>query len=365
MTEQGFEVEFFPVGDGEHSGDAIVVRYGVPGNYKIMVYDGGTQKSGKAIVKHIKEFLGATRVDYVVNSHPDGDHASGLSVVMEELEVGELWMHRPWTHSALIRKYFEDGRITDKSLGERLKRKMAAAYTLERIAKEKNVCVIEPFQGDKIGIFEVLSPGKDWYIHTLIREFEKSPEQKRESALDEALEAAATSVESYVEMIAESWGFETLSEDVCTSAENESSVVLFGKINNEGFLFTGDAGIRALNEVAEFANERCIDLSKEVTFTQVPHHGSRNNVSTSALDGIFGASLSNKPEEPERVAVVSASKDAPKHPDLAVINAFVRRGFDVYATKGLRICFFHEDIEAREGWSEAIPLSFSSEVRAW
>ena len=104
----GFEIDFLPVGNGERSGDAIAIRYGSPGDYKVLVYDGGTKESGQALVDHIKKYYGTTRVDYVVNSHPDSDHASGLSVVLEQLEIGELWMHQPWKYSSVILDYFKD-----------------------------------------------------------------------------------------------------------------------------------------------------------------------------------------------------------------------------------------------------------------
>src|SRR5262245_28946618 len=127
----GVEVEFLHVGTGNKNGDAIIVRYGEPGAYKILVYDGGTLASGEKIVEHIQQYYGTSDVDDVVNSHPDADHASGLRVVVEKLNVKRLHMHRPWTHSSKILDYFKDGRITDQSLADRLKEKMAAAYELE------------------------------------------------------------------------------------------------------------------------------------------------------------------------------------------------------------------------------------------
>ncbi|MFV0482358.1 MAG: MBL fold metallo-hydrolase [Campylobacteraceae bacterium] len=90
-----YEIEFLPVGNGDSSGDAILVRYKENEKYVIMVIDGGTQESGEAIVNHIKEYYETDYVDYVVNTHPDQDHASGLSVVLDKLQVGELWIHRP------------------------------------------------------------------------------------------------------------------------------------------------------------------------------------------------------------------------------------------------------------------------------
>jgi hypothetical protein len=85
-----------------------------------LLYDGGTRAAGEALVQHVRTHFGTRRVDHVVNSHPDGDHASGLAVVLEQLDVQRLWMHRPWAHSPVIHGYFDDGRITEASLAARL-----------------------------------------------------------------------------------------------------------------------------------------------------------------------------------------------------------------------------------------------------
>lgn len=36
MTGYGYEVDFLPVGSGDKSGDAIVLRYGEAGSYKVI-----------------------------------------------------------------------------------------------------------------------------------------------------------------------------------------------------------------------------------------------------------------------------------------------------------------------------------------
>lgn len=86
----GYEVDFLPVGNGQKSGDAIAARWGIEGNYKVIVIDGGTKESGQLLVDHIKKYYKTDHVDYVVNTHPDMDHASGLSIVLEQLSVGEI-----------------------------------------------------------------------------------------------------------------------------------------------------------------------------------------------------------------------------------------------------------------------------------
>ncbi|WP_334069708.1 hypothetical protein [Acinetobacter colistiniresistens] len=68
-----YEIEFLPVGSGEKSGDCILFHYVEDNVGKIIAYDGGTQTSGKAMVEHIKKYYGMDKIDYLINSHPDGD----------------------------------------------------------------------------------------------------------------------------------------------------------------------------------------------------------------------------------------------------------------------------------------------------
>jgi beta-lactamase superfamily II metal-dependent hydrolase len=357
MSEKkyGYEIDFLPVGNGSKSGDAIAIRYGYLDDYKIMVIDGGTKDSGKALVEHIKEYYGTSVVDYVVNTHPDADHASGLTVILEELEVKELWMHRPWIHSQDIKEAFKDGRITENSLYNRLQEALNHAYALEEIATNKGINIYEPFEGTKIGEFTVLSPSKEWY-QELLPEFRSTPEQRKEevSLFKSLLEAGQT----VLTKIKELWNKDNLDENGKTAAENNSSVVLFANLDNRGILFTGDAGIEALNKAADYAESIGIDLTKS-KFIQVPHHGSRRNVSPSVLNRIIGE-IVEEGTNPSKTAFVSAAKESEKHPRVAVTNAFIRRGANVISTKGEKKCS-HHNFPARAGWTKAKPIDFQDE----
>lgn len=367
-----FEIDFLPVGSGERSGDAIALRYGTPGNYTVMIYDGGTKESGQALVDHVRTHYQTEFVDHVVNSHPDGDHASGLSVVLEQLRVGKLWMHRPWVHSHLICDYFHDGRITSNSLKERLQNKMRASYELERLALSKSIPIQEPFQGDQIGLFSVLSPPKDWYVHDLIQAFEKSPEQKlaeqtaakRTYGLLKAL--AIDAARSASTWIAEQWNVELLRENVETSAENESSVILYGymETEKEAVVLTGDAGVQALTKAADFLESNRVDAPTHVKFIQVPHHGSRHNVSTSVLDRLVGPRLTAPPPTTTKVAYVSSGAKSDTHPRPMVVNAFIRRGARVIPTKGSAKRYYR-GMPMRADWGPATPLEWSTTVESW
>src|SRR5438477_6112421 len=104
-----FEVDFLGVGQGERSADAIALRIAdpsAPSGQRVMVIDGGTQDSGEQLVDHVQSYYGTKHVDYVVLTHPDADHASGLTVVLDKLNVGTLVMHKPWEHANEIRSMF-------------------------------------------------------------------------------------------------------------------------------------------------------------------------------------------------------------------------------------------------------------------
>ncbi|MFH4410174.1 hypothetical protein WAJ69_19320, partial [Acinetobacter baumannii] len=94
------------------------------------------------------------------------------------------------------------------------------------LAEEKSIPVYAPYAGAKIGPFTVLSPDKDWYINTLLPDFAKTPTKAKM-----VFESAVDSLENYVETVAklleESWSDENLPDNVQTSAENNSSVVLY------------------------------------------------------------------------------------------------------------------------------------------
>lgn len=362
-SSEGFEIDFLPVGEGDRSGDAIAVRYRADGKESIMVYDGGTQNSGERLVEHIRTHYNSNHVDFVVNSHPDNDHASGLSVVLENMTVGAVWMHRPWEYSTQISHYFKDKRITDQSLAQRFKDKMSAAYALEELAVRKRVPMYEPYQGSQIGKFLVISPERNWYLHELVPAFAKTPEVKAplttlKSLFGGQLQRAAEGLKAYLD---EHWHIESLREDVETSAENESSAVLVSDIGGKRILLTGDAGTQALHRSANYVESLGHTLTT-TNFIQVPHHGSRHNVSTSSLDRVVGQRVAQGNRS--KIAFISAGKESTTHPRKMVVNAFIRRGATTIATQGQSKRWAHQYPD-RQGWSAAVPLDFSNRVESW
>jgi len=400
----GYEVDFLAVGEGEKSGDAIALRfgnlYGKRNEQTVIVIDGGYQESGERLVEHIKYYYKTTKVDLVVATHPDGDHASGLSVVLEKLDVETLWMHQPWKHTNDIAKLFIDGRVTDNSVRKSLRESLEAIGKLEKIAKSKRIPIIEPFVGlkDKSGCFSVLGPTINFY-ESQLPHFRSTPDPREHPLLADRLfldepyskvfgvqelcffqkwmlpdprEDSARILQipannrNFVKIVAESWDYETLSNDGETSAENDSSTILLLTFENQRLLFTADAGIPALTEVVDRLENKNFDFST-LNFVQIPHHGSRRNVRPSLLNRLIGYPILGYPKKsriasvPKMAFVSAAMKGAPKHPSKQVTNAFQRRGYEVHTTQGTDKCYRY-DAPVRASWIISTPVEFYTKV---
>jgi beta-lactamase superfamily II metal-dependent hydrolase len=337
-----YEIEFHPVGDATKAGDAISVRYGSNGVYEIMVIDGGTQDAGASLVEHIKQHYGDdVTISHVVSTHPDTDHASGLRKIFENFTVQNLWIHGLWHHTAAMRPYFA-GAWTDQALADAIRAEYPIVEELIDLANEQGTAIYEPFQGVTIGPFIVLSPSLHAY-ERLAPQFRRTPEAEQNALAGEnwwlgAQKQSAFSAlfakisEAVSKWIPESWDVELLREGSVTAAENETSTVLYGVFGATSILLTGDSGVNALRWACDRADALGINL-QNTTLVQIPHHGSRSNVTPSILNRLVGPKLVAG-SAPTKYAVVSCPKDDEKHPRKMVVNAFRRRGVAVNKTQG-------------------------------
>jgi beta-lactamase superfamily II metal-dependent hydrolase len=359
-----WEIDFLAVGEGEKSGDAIAFRFGNlanPQEQSVLVLDGGTKASGAKLVNHIKTFYKTSVVNAAICTHSDADHASGLTEVLENLNVQHLFMHLPWNHVRDLEEQLTKASPTD-NIRQHFKKSLECAHELEKLAKKKSIPITEPFSDalNANAVLAVLGPSTSYY-ESLLESFRCADELDL-AAGRQLLERVAARVEKAIKWIAETWDAETLvepDEDSC-SAENNSSVILLFTQGNDRFLFTSDARVPALTNAADHAQGLGIDL-KTVTRLQIPHHGSKHNVGPKILDRIIGPKLKENTPTTKN-AIVSAAPEAVKHPSKRVVNAFIRRGAKVVATRGNGICFHSSDVPTREGWVNATPLPFSNQV---
>ncbi|MDD2466045.1 MAG: MBL fold metallo-hydrolase [Desulfobulbus sp.] len=343
-----FEIDFLKAGNGK-SGDSIAIRYKNNGKTRIHVVDGGFQETGEQLVEHInKYFDNPTQIDAVVLTHPDGDHAVGLRELFDNFTVNELWMLRPWLYAdELIHRFSRFSNV--ENLKKRLKEIYPNVKKLEDLADEHSVPIFEPFQNAAIGDFTCLAPSKEGYLD-LIVESEKTPESTK-AAQESLLEAAGRILKQAVSYIRAAWGEEVFPEDD-TSPENNMSIVQFAELCEQKILLTGDAGRATLEEAISFAPQAGLHLPG-IDRIQVPHHGSRHNVSSKILDDLLGPKLGTKIEN--FTAIISAAKDDKDHPRKAVIRAFMHRGAKVITTEENTISTFKN--APNRGWTsvQSIP----------
>jgi hypothetical protein len=218
------------------------------------------------------------------------------------------------------------------------------------------VQILEPFTAlaDSSGQLVVAGPSLAYY-ESLLPFFRGTPEPK---VVLPPLERAFEAMRAVVAKVAETWGFETLSDDVATSAENNSSVILLFLCDGQSLLFTSDAGIPALTQAADILAASGLD-PRSFNFIQVPHHGSKHNVGPTILNRLVGPKQSA--DVRLKVAVVSVAKEgAPDHPAKKVTNAFRRRGAYVFTTQGGKL--LHGLNHPDRGWPTQTPVPFYTEV---
>lgn len=338
-----YEIDYIPVGDGERGGDAIVLRFGNISGPKeqqsVIVIDGGNKESGELLVKHIKEVYLTSEVNIVISTHPDQDHASGLSIVLENLNVKALLMHKPWEHGDEIKNFFKDGRITASGLEDRIEKSLQNASDLEAIAKRKNIPIFEPFQGmDLQGIIHVLGPSKDYY-ENLLPHLKDMPTPKASLGI---FAPVIRKAEDAVRWLEDNMNVDLLTDDEDpTSASNNTSTIILFNLDGHKLLFTGDAGKTALWNAIAYAEGLPVPIQLfNLRFLDVPHHGSKRNINSKILKKIKA-----------QTAFVSAPKNSDKHPAKKVTNALQKHGAGVFVTRGSQL-LHHNQGNAR-GWGNA------------
>ena len=116
IAQDNLLVDFIDVGQA----DSILIR----NQDQVMLIDAGTNKAGDTVVNYLKE-LGITKINYLVGTHPHEDHIGGIDDVINNFDIGQIYMPKMETTT----KTFED--------------------VLEAI-ENKNLTVTAPNKGDKI-----------------------------------------------------------------------------------------------------------------------------------------------------------------------------------------------------------------------
>ena len=99
------EVAFLDVGQG----DSILLK--TPGD-KVMLIDAG-ESTARQAVKEALDSSGIERIDVLIATHPDSDHIGNMQMVVENYEIGEIYMpkvnHTTKTYQNLLQAISDKG----------------------------------------------------------------------------------------------------------------------------------------------------------------------------------------------------------------------------------------------------------------
>jgi beta-lactamase superfamily II metal-dependent hydrolase len=331
------EIEFIPVGTEVNTGDAIVGHFTDPsGQTRVIVVDGGFVDTSADIVSHIRSYYGTDYVDLMVCTHPDADHINGLTGVLEELQVGQLLIHRP-----------KDYGYTGDDVAS------PAVEDLIRVAqREGTVVTTKAFAGSSFfnGALMIAGPTEAFYLEQLRAQHQGT---STSSSLLSFLKATASAIRSALKPRTSDPGEGTLTDNGGTTPRNNSSIVLDLRVDGHRALLTGDAGVPGLNAAADTLGVYG-RANKVPDFFDVPHHGSRHNLDTPTLDRLIGPVVGDTKVHSAFVSVGAKADDFPR-PEVA--NALKRRGYTVGVTKGKTIRW-HRDAPARPTWVSITPLGW-------
>jgi beta-lactamase superfamily II metal-dependent hydrolase len=336
MAATGFEVDMLSLGDADSN---LVTAWNGPVDPYFILIDGG--KAGHA--KQVRALLAKRNIRHihsVVCTHLHDDHAGGLVQLLGDpsLSFGQVAYHDP-------RDYVSETDIKDalrKSAGSTeaavIKDSLQTVQELSLVLRRRAIPRVAPFQGQFVDFLQVLSPSPSFYSE-LVEEFGDADKILEVSEIYKTAPLRLTG--HLMDGLLES---STLDEQPVTSPVNESSMVLGVRILGSSYLFSSDAGVRALNEVAQF----CRSNAQGITWMQIPHHGSRNNLNPKLIEYFHPST-----------AFVSA-KGGDGHPSVAVVNAFKKVGTEVYSTAYPNPL----SLWRREGQVPARP-DYSSAIRLW
>lgn len=329
-----YEVDFLAVGQAGRHGDAIAIRFtrADSGAYAHVVIDAGFEENGTALANHIRQYFHTSSVDIALLTHPDADHIGGMGKVVTELDVGTLCVHR---------------------LGQRGGSALPAAKAVDELialAESRGTAIHEPFAGSHGlgGAFQILGPTPEYYGELVAAQVEEAEERSGRGRASGVAAAVRQLGDRLLAVLPVEIPF---GDGGGTNPRNNSSAITLITVDGHRMLFPADAGVPAIGRALDFAATRGLDATT-ANFVQLPHHGSRHNASSELLDRLLGETG----QAQTRTAFVNVAPEAVKHPSPRVANGFMRRGYNVYQTRGRTVHDSSPDAPERSGWVTAMPL---------
>lgn len=229
------DIDFLWVGEKAKTGDAITAQFTDPatGRDVVVVIDGGFSDDGDRIADHVRRYYGTRRVDLMICTHPDDDHIKGLFGAIENLDVDTLIINRPAGF----------GHVRDDV-------KSPLTEDLVATAQVNGTRVASGFTGDTYfgGALRILGPTELYYTELLGEQVKYAGFA---ASIGRTLSKAASAVMTALQGVSHDPGETLVTDNGGTTPRNNTSIIV--KLAVEGYdaLFTGDAGVPALNRALD------------------------------------------------------------------------------------------------------------------
>lgn len=318
-------------------------------NNFVILIDGGNKGDGEKVITHLNKYIlpytDRKAPDLVICTHHDKDHVGGLMPIVEYYRglIGEVWVNNPAEHISSFTYQSVKDTFRRKSLQKQYEVILESLTNLDDfISKVDKIGIkrCDALAGRRLhdGIISILGPSDQFYKSLLpgFENIEKFVTEEANYAYNSIFGNAIIN-----ESLESSSPCPIVDEENSTSATNNSSVILEIRRNGERYLFTGDAGVMALEDVD---NRSALN---GIYWLDVPHHGSRRNLSSELISKM----------SPEICFISAKGGPDNKHPRKALVNCLKRHGALVYSTHKSGSIWHHRgDFPARIEYSSISEL---------
>ena len=348
-----YEIDMLSLG----AADSIIIHfYDDLTSYEyVVLIDGGNYSDGPTVARHIKKYTAQGFVDLAIVTHPDKDHFGGIQYLLEKqrdnhsdsVGIREIWVDDPGNHITVDDvKYYrspwnvrEEARSVFDCEGDNLINILNELgngivwkepfYRFASVPYDKNE-VYYAFDG----AIRVLGPTKSYY-ESLVPRFRH--DMKPFSYTDDGNDNPI--MYSFSSRSVTNKTIDSAYDD--PSSHNQSSViVMFSPSNGKNYLFMGDAGREAFDNLDRIPKI----MTMNAFFLKVPHHGSKHNIDSNMINWIN-----------PKVSYISTEKCG-KYLSTAVSNTLKKKGSLVYTTMDNWNQLFRVNMPPRDGYIRAESL---------